>query len=155
MLSTIDVNDYKPLSPGAMTALFDATYDAIGATLTYSKNLIDQDFSVNGAVYIITDGVNNDSNYADEAKIKQQLKDSKKSEIIESLITVLIGINAVDCKNYLENFRKDADLTQFVDAGDATPQRLAKLAGFVSKSVSSQSQALGTGSASQPLSATF
>jgi stage V sporulation protein SpoVS len=51
----------------------------------------------------------------------------------------------------LEDFQKDAGLTQFIDVGDGTPQRLAKLAGFVSKSVSSQSQAIGSGSVSQPV----
>jgi hypothetical protein len=37
--------------------------------------------------------------------------------------------------------------------GNVTPGKLAKLAQFVSKSISSQSQALGTGGASQPVPA--
>ena len=45
----------------------------------------------------------------------------------------------------------EAGLSQFVDAGDATPQRLAKLAQFVSQSISLQSRALGSGAPSQPL----
>jgi hypothetical protein len=154
LLSMIDPNDYKPFKPNGMTNLFDASYESIGATLAYSKNLMDQDFNVNGAVYIITDGVDNNSQF-NFYSIKKQVEDSKKSEIIESLITILIGVNTQDCSQYLANFKNEADLTQYVDSGDATPQRLAKLAAFVSKSISSQSQALGTGAQSGPISATF
>lgn len=151
LLSLIDSKDYKPFNPTGMTALFDATYEGIAATLAYSKSLIDQDFNCNGCIYIITDGENNASRVATETTIKNKLKDALKSEVIESLITVLVGINAADCKNALDDFKNKANLTQFVDVGDATPQRLAKLAAFVSKSISSTSQALGTGAASQPL----
>ena len=56
-----------------------------------------------------------------------------------------------DVKKALEAFPKDAYLSQFVDIGDATPGKLAKLANFVSESVSSQSQALGSGAPSQAI----
>ncbi len=153
LLSLIDENQYQISNhecDGA-TNLFDATYESIGATLTYSKSLMDQDFNVNGAIYIITDGDDNHSTFASKAKIKNQLETVKNQETIESLITVLVGINAQTFNAKLALFQKDAGLTQFVDAGDATPQRLAKLAAFVSKSISSQSQALGSGAPSQPL----
>ena len=42
-----------------------------------------------------------------------------------------------------------------IDVGDATPRKLAKLAAFVSQSISSQSQALGTGGPSQNIAATI
>jgi len=45
----------------------------------------------------------------------------------------------------LKNFSDQARLNQFVDAGEATAQKLAKLAAFVSRSITSQSQALGSG----------
>ena len=92
------------------------------------------------------------------------MEDSKRSEKIESLITILVGLKDPsitdkdwndDVSQYLETFVKDGGLTQYVDVGNATPQRLAKLAEFVSKSVSSQSNALGSGSPSQPPSVTF
>lgn len=155
LLSLINANDYKLPSCDGMTALFDATYQAVTSTLTYSKTLIDQDFNVNGAIYIITDGEDNNSRLATKNMISLAVQDSKKSEVIESLITVLVGVNASNCRSALEGFQKEAGLTQYVDVGDATPQKLAKLAAFVSKSISSQSQALGTGSASQPVSLTF
>lgn len=150
LLSMIDPNEYKPFNPDGSTALIDASYDSITATLTYSKNLIDQDFNANGAIYIITDGENNDS-FHTEGQLKKLLETAKKQEVIESLITVLIGINIQDCKDILEDFQKKSGITQFVDAGNATPQRLAYLAAFVSKSISSQSQAVGSGAPSQPV----
>lgn len=151
-LNSINPDDYKALQCGGMTALYDAVFSSVGATLSYSESLIAQDFDVNGAVYIITDGMDNRS-VTTLKQIANQLSKSKKSEVIESLITVLVGVNTSDdeCKRYLETFRVDADLTQFVDVGDATPQKLAKLGGWVSKSISSQSQALGTGGPSQSL----
>jgi len=51
----------------------------------------------------------------------------------------------------LEQFKNEAGIDQFVSIGEATPAKLAKLADFISRSISSTSQALGTGNASQPL----
>ena len=42
-LTNINVNDYDPFDPAGMTALYDAAYSAVGATLTYAKMLTDQD----------------------------------------------------------------------------------------------------------------
>ena len=139
-----------------MTALFDATYDAIGSTLEYSKRLVDQDFDCNGGVYIITDGMDNRSSMSPRS-IKKKVEDGMVKEDIESIVTILVALQdpsqrmGTDVKKALEAFQKDANLSQFVDIGDATPGKLAKLANFVSESVSSQSQALGSGAPSQTL----
>jgi hypothetical protein len=153
LLSEIDPDkDYKQLYPSGTTPLYDATYDAIGATLTYSKQLRTQDFGVNGCIYIITDGDDNASKMKTK-HIKDQIDNATQKETIESLITILVGINVNDpgMRSMLDKFHIEANLTQYVDAGSATPQRLAKLANFVSQSISSQSQALGTGMPSQKL----
>ena len=150
LLSTINENDYNEPDTSGYTALFDAVYDNVGATLTYAKKLTDQDFGVNGICFIITDGMDNASSTT-TTMIAEMIKNMKVGENIESLITVLVGINTVSCSNYLEDFRIDAQLTQFVDVGEATSGKLAKLAAFVSQSISSQSQALGSGGPSQQL----
>lgn len=155
-LADIDINDYQNLNPNGWTALYDATYDAVGATLEYSKRLTQQDFDANGAVYILTDGMNNSSSMT-PASIAEKINNSMKNEEIESLITILIGLvshsdpSYQQIKEHLEDFQRDAGLTEFVDVGKATAQRLARLANFVSQSVSSQSQALGSGAPSQSL----
>ncbi|MBF0227543.1 MAG: hypothetical protein HQK76_19020 [Desulfobacterales bacterium] len=155
-LAEIDPNDYKPFRPKGMTALYDAAYSGIGATLEFSKRLLNQDFGVNGCVYIITDGMDNASTVTPKT-IADKMKSAVGGEEIESLVIVLVGLinpndrHAKDVRSALTTFQVEAELNQFVDAGDATPQRLAKLAQFVSQSISAQSQALGTGSPSQPL----
>jgi uncharacterized protein YegL len=159
-LASIDVNAYSIPRPDGYTALFDAAFDAIGATLTYSDHLIKQDFLANGCIYILTDGMNNASKTT-ERMIKQLIEDSKKGEKIESLLTLLIGMHdpnlsyQSEVMQSLKSFQANAGIDQFVDVGAATPQRIAKLTGFVSQSVSSTSQVIGTGAPSQPPSVTF
>jgi len=154
-LSQIDEKDYKAFRPSGMTALYDATYAAVSATLVYAKLLTDQDFEVNGAIYVITDGMDNMSGTTPDM-IADKIARAEKDDDIESMITVLVGLqspgsNNSDVAKYLQVFQQDAKLTRYVDVGDATSQKLAKLAQFVSHSISSQSQALGSGAASQPL----
>jgi len=155
-LSDIDVSAYEPLQCDGFTALYDASYDAIGASLEYSKRLVEQDFDCNGAVYIITDGMNNRGSMTPRS-IAEKCEGALAHEEIESLVTILIGLHdpgsswSREVKQHLQDFKDDAKLTEFIDVGDATPQKLAKLANWVSESVSSQSQALGTGAPSQSL----
>src|SRR5208337_288984 len=135
LLADIDAAAYPGFNPGGMTALFDATFESVGATVTYAQSLTSKDFTVNGAVYIITDGEDNASHFSPKM-IKAAIDKSKNSEVIESLITVLIGINTADCGPALATFKNDANLTQYIDMGDVNPGKLAKLAGFISRSVS-------------------
>ena len=153
-LGEIDTASYPMIKPGGSTPLYDACYSAIGSQNVYGKKLVDQDFSCNGIVFIITDGGENAS-VATAQMVADEAKKSVSGEILESMISVLIGINGSSYSQWLSQFQKDAGLTQYIDAGDATPRKLAKLAAFVSKSVSSQSQALGTGGPSQNISATI
>lgn len=156
-LSDIDVNKYASLKPDAFTALYDASFDGIGATLEYAKRLVAQNFECNGAVYIITDGMDNRSTVT-PSSIKERISASLRAEEIKSLVTILVALHdpssswSHEVKTSLDKFHKEAGLSQFVDIGSATPQKLAKLANFVSESISSQSQALvGAGSPSQNL----
>lgn len=155
-LKDIDINKYNALQPDGMTALFDATYDAVGATVEYSKRLIDQDFDCNGITFIITDGMNNRGSMT-PTSIREKLEGALQAENIESYITILVTLHDPkspmqrEVQMALDAFFKDAGLTQKVDIGEATPEKLAKLGNFVSESISSQSQALGTGAPSQSL----
>lgn len=154
-LSLIDpTKDYPVSVPGGMTPLYDAAYSVLGATNAYAKDLVDQEFGVNAIGYLITDGGDTGS-VATKTMVRDEAQKSVSGEILESMISILIGINTKqgDLLKMLQEFKDEAELTHFVDAGDATPEILAKLAGFVSRSVSSQSQALGTGGPSQNVSA--
>jgi len=145
-------NDYPLLNPEGMTPLYDVCYSSIGAINVYAKKLMDDDFLANGIVFIITDGHDNRSQTT-PIMIKDQVEKAVKGEDIESLITILIGINASEFSGKLNRFKNEAGIDQYVDVGEANKGKLAKLAEFVSQSISSQSQALGTGGPSQNIPA--
>lgn len=150
-VNEIDVNnDYKQFKCGSMTALYDATYDGVGSIIKYADILSSNDFTVNGIVFIITDGGDNSSRMT-PAMINDKIIEVIKNEQMDSLTTVLVGINTDDYKQAHENFKNQANLNQYIDVGDVTPGKLAKLAAFVSRSVSSTSQVLGTGASAGPL----
>ncbi|MBF0528397.1 MAG: hypothetical protein HQK55_03835 [Deltaproteobacteria bacterium] len=149
-LVNIDPSKYRAPNCKGSTALFDATYSAVAATNEYARTLADNDFSVNGIVIVVTDGDDNVS--AQTVKnVAKEIKRGVQNEWLESLNVVLVGVNATCCKKHLDVFYRNGGLTQYVDVGDATPQKLARLADFISRSITSQSQSLGTGGPSQAL----
>lgn len=153
LLESVQLDDYTgKLAPASNTALYDATLDAIEATVNYGEELTKQDFTTNAVVFIITDGVDNISKYT-PTQIRDALKNVVQKESLESLNTVLIGVNVSQsmASNALNDFTTNAGITQYVSLADANKKTLAKLAAFISKSISSQSQSLGSGQASQPV----
>lgn len=154
LLADIDPTAYPQFRPDGFTPLYDAAYSAIGAMVEYGNDLMRSDFLANGIAFIITDGADNRST-ATPPMIKNQIAKVTQQEALESLVTVLVGINAATFQRELEYFRQEAGINQYVDAGEATAGRLARLAAFVSRSVSSQSQAIGTGGPSQNIVATI
>ena len=69
---------------------------------------------------------------------------------------VLVGITGNQLTvAKLQGFQQAVGIAQFVDVGGVTPGKLAKLAQFVSQSISSTSAALGTGQGSKPISFAF
>lgn len=149
LLSTINANDYDGvLPPGGMTALFDASTDAIEATNKYGRDLLSQDYGVNGIVIIITDGMDNSSTTGVK-QVKDALANAVSGENLESLVSILIAVGANN--QALSDFNTQAGFTQYVELKDANKKTLAKLAQFVSQSISSQSQALGSGGPSASL----
>ena len=155
LLADIDTKEYdNSLSPYGGTALYDAVMSAAEATGEYGSLLVDQEFMANGVIYIITDGCDNSST-ATPNSIKNALEKISKGEKLESLavILVMLGYSDSSVKTALDSFKSSANINQFVDMTDlfanAKPEKqLAKLAGFVSRSISSTSQALASGSSS-------
>lgn len=151
-LHDINPADYDLSASGGATALFDATLCGVEAVAAYGKDLDGLDMNVNGVVFIVTDGMNNASTVATEARIAQIAAKARMDEHLESLKVILIGVgNEGDVKDYLKNFTDNAKIDQYVWIGDATPGKIAKLAEFISRSVSSASQSLGTGGPSANL----
>lgn len=150
----IDSSTYPDFDTGGDTPLNDACYSSVGAMNAYAQKLVDQRFGVNGICFVITDGAENASSTG-TSDVKRELEKAVSGEVLESLVSILIGINANFYEAKLKDFQTEAGITHYRDAGTATPQNLAKLAGFVSQSVSSQSQMLGTGGPSQNIAPTI
>jgi uncharacterized protein YegL len=153
-LADIDSAVYQNLTPGGATPLRDAVFMGVGAMNAYAKMLSDQDFLANGITFIITDGEENDSSTSAQM-VRDEIAKTMRAETLESHVSVLIGINAGGSSAALSSFQSEIGITQYIDAGAATKGNLAKLAAFVSQSISSTSQAIGTGGPSQSIAATI
>ena len=140
-LDGLDPAAYSLAACTGGTALFDAVYSSVGAARAYADILIRQDYAVNAIGFIITDGEDNASSLSADA-IRQLTAGLLQTEQL-SLLTVLVGVNSTQCGRYLKNFQTHAGLDQYIDLGDVSAAKLAKLGGFISRSVSSQSQAIG------------
>lgn len=154
LLNSLDIDSYtNTINPSGLTSLYDATLNAIESVKKYGTELSDQEFDVNGIIFVLTDGDDNNS-FNNISKIKETILKVRQEEKLESLRTILIGVNTkVDnLKVKLETLHKTADMDQYVDIENADKNNLAKLANFISKSISAQSLALGTGGPSQALS---
>lgn len=205
LLPQCNESDYDGvLTPGGMTALYDAVVDALEASYNFADELDSkEDILSNGIVFVLTDGDDNSSALTMK-RCQQALQKAVLSEKLESLVSVLISINhegqtefaiisddkdrhaindfsadSIDsqiyqdynaalqecrqnhsgCKvvpvfnsaNDLSQFDRTAGFTTFIPLKDASRATLAKLAEFVSKSISSQSQSLGSGAPSTSL----
>jgi len=159
-LVDIATDDYDPLQPGGFTLLFDGSYDAVGSTIEYSRQMVERGYDVNGAVYIITDGGENPGSHrtiASPKMIKDMVEDALRKEYLESLITTIIALYdpmsswADTTQNDLTTFQVEANFTKYIEAGEATADNLSKLADWVSASISSQSDQVGSNTPSQVL----
>lgn len=153
----LNPDDYKgKITCGGCTAARDAAYQAIKACETYARELVKNQFSVNGCVFLVTDGCDNASKVSVKM-VAEALKDCVKSEALESMLAVLIGIgtgsdaDSQKLSGELTELKDKAGFTQYEFAGTCSPKTLARIGQFVSKSASSQSQSLGTGGPSQAL----
>jgi len=153
LLSNCNPKDYRGvLRTGGATALYDAAYNAAASATQYGKDLADNDFDCNAIVFVITDGDDNSSSLTAK-NVKEALSRAVTDEALESVVSILIGVNVQDpaMARYLLDFSGRAGFTQYVEIEKADAKTLARLAEFVSRSVSAQSQALGTGGPSRSL----
>jgi len=154
LLGDIKESDYDNiLNIGGMTALLDAVDEGIQTTSAYAKQLTANNFFVNAIIIVVTDGQSNAGNIYDATKLKQALEQARQSENLESISLILVGVTNDDnnLDAYLQKLVTDVGITQYISINKATPGKIAKLAQFVSQSISSTSAALGSGQPSQPI----
>lgn len=136
---------------GGQTILYDATSRMLAEVQDYSQKQAKLKYTCNGICYMLTDGQDYGSTLG-QNDVKQALFAINGDESLESLITILIGVNDdPKIQKDLEDYSKFVGFTQYVPMGKADEKSLKKLANFVSQSIQSQSQALGTGGPSQSL----
>ena len=153
LLENCNLVDYGGvLRSGGSTALYDATENAISSTINYGQKLAGGDFSANAIFFVLTDGMDNASKLPARS-VKDALARAVSSEVLESVVSLLIGVNVQDqeVSRYLKQFHQDAGFTQYLEIDKADTKTLARLAEFVSQSISAQSQALGSGGAAPSL----
>jgi uncharacterized protein YegL len=166
-LKNINLNDYdNKFDAEGGTALLDALLNGVESTGDYAEELAAKRMICNAVLFAITDGDENSStiatincrNPADaQKKIAKALETVRGKEVLESIKTILIGIadpktsEGQHLERLLTAIKTNGNIDEMVMIGDMSKGTLAKLAGFVSKSVSSSSQALNTGGPSQPV----
>lgn len=155
-VNNIDSSKFKNSIPsGGMTALYDATMDAIESSEKFCKDMIDADYDVTACIFIITDGWDNVSKKCTSmAKIKQKIEQINSEENYSSPpAVILIGItNNSATATKLNTFSRDAGFTNYIEIKDASPSLLGKLAGLISQSFSSKSQNITSSHINQQLS---
>lgn len=148
-LTAIDPDIYTKLSPSGGTPLIDTTVNALESLYQYSMDLVARQYLVNSVLFIITDGEENCSRIRKFDGIVELNKKLRSGDPLESFVSILIGINDKDSQLALTDFKNHAEIDQYKSFGDANKSTLAKLAGFVSASVSSSSMSLNGGTSQQ------
>lgn len=152
-LADCPISDYNGIiKPGGTTSLYDACVSTIDSVATLGKQMLKDRYTVNGLSVIITDGEDVGSTQTVKG-VADAIERTRQSECLESIVNILIGVNVNEPRlsGFLKNLKVDGKFDQYIEAKDATPKTFARIAGFISKSISSQSQAIQTGKASLPI----
>lgn len=147
LLGNIVVDDYDgTLAPQGMTACHDTVIDGLESIENYGEQLSESDFDCNAILFVTTDGMDNRSTF-EPHHIAERRKKILQGEHVQGLITVLVGVNITEpeVSRCLKQLEAEGEFDRYIELKDASRDTLAKLANFVSTSVSSHSQALSQG----------
>jgi len=144
-MARIAAEDYDDvLSAGGTTALYDAVYDAVSSTTHFATMLSRRGVKANGVVVVVADGFDNSSIYtAKEARTV--LAEANDSDVLESLVSIFVGINPVEIQYTREEMRKLlCNLgTEYMDLPDTSAETFLGLADRLSDVVLAQRRRLG------------
>lgn len=140
------------LTPGGTTALYDAAHNAVASVAAYGEDLVRKGLTANAIVFVITDGFDNASTLT-SGSVRTAVEEAVASELLESVITVLVGVNVQDARlaALLLRFSTEAGFDHYLELERADASTLARLADFLSRSIRAQSQVLGSGAPSTVL----
>ena len=162
LLSAVNPADYTgTVKTGGCTALYDALLDASAATATAAEQLQAQCYMVNSVTFLVTDGHPYGGTHGASA-VKTAKADLRAKELLAGDKGILLGLADIKDLTAFEAFLKGVaantgcEETMVVEnfsvgGPKVNKGKIANLAGFVSKSMSTTSQALqgiGAGSTS-------
>lgn len=154
LLSKLKEDDYNgAIRPTGTTSLYDATFNAVEATVAYAKYLDDYQYDkINAVVFVITDGQENRSSIKSAQLIADQVRNIDQAEVLESIRLILIGLNVnAQLDSFLTAFKDQAGFDQYIAVQQADAKSIARISNFVSNTISSVSLQLGKGGPSIPL----
>ena len=134
------------LSAGGCTALYDAAHNAVKSVVGYGETLTAKHFEVNGVVFVITDGGDNQSTCT-PGDVRAAVRDAVTGESLQSVLTVLVGVNMSNAAlaKELMDFSASAGFDAFISMENADAKTLGRLASLVTQSISMASSALASG----------
>jgi hypothetical protein len=136
-------------NPGGQTHLYDNCVRCLDILTNYSKEQAKAKRLCNGFLYIVTDGRDYGSSLT-QSSVREALEKAIASETLESLVTILIGVNDdPDIQRDLKAFQEAVGFTFYQPIAKADATTMSHLTGWVSQQLVSQSQHLGTGGPSQ------
>jgi hypothetical protein len=135
--------------PSGSTPLMDAHLEACESLYQFGNQLAANQFTVNAVLFIITDGGENSSANRDMDTIKKIMARLRNGDPLESFTAILIGVNDSYDRATLKQYQVESTIDEYKSIGDATPGSIAKVAQFISKSLSTASQSLGGGTSKQ------
>ena len=152
-LSLCNESDYSGIiNPAGLTALLESIHECYSIHGSYAEQLRNNKYKCNGISFFVTDGLDNIGGHSLEY-LARQAKELVTAEKLESHLSILIGVNVKNpgVSAGLQEIKDKAQMDQYVEIENADEKSLARLANFVTQSISSQSVSLGTGAASQTL----
>jgi len=130
----IDASHVTFIPKGSSTALGDAAFKAVEATVKYREDLEKTGVNCKSLVFVITDGESNTGR--DLTDVKRQLQDLMKEERnVFSFETIFFGIGN---RQYYESSFNSSGFKHLAVVGN-TGKEVRKLIGFISASVSKSS----------------
>ena len=141
--------------PGGSTHLYDSCDQVIREIGDYAKKHTALRYTVNGILFVMTDGRDYGS-VLKQKDVKKALVDVMAEEDLESLMTILIGINPDSTiQAELEAFAKNIGFTKYIPLVTTDKKSLKdsldKVSQHLSQQIVAQSQVVGSGSMSQSL----
>ena len=143
------------ITPNGLTSLLNAVEDGVLSIGRYGGVLYDDDRTVNGVVFVITDGLENCSvdretgTELQTSTVRSRMDDVKSAGKVESLTMVLVGVNTSSqggLSDDLQSLSDELGMDGYVNVEDASEKSMARLGGLISQSISASSKALGSGS---------